>query len=221
VRQRGFGYFEIAIIAAILIGLGAGAHWMYVLGSDAKQAEWNQQKLKDVQFALARDQDVSDAIKEGEERRQLAQARADQQEDKLQEAIREARRSGTALAICPVSGPDQGSVAAIRDVAGQPSAPRGGEVPVRDPGGGIRLTWQFVREFDGGWTGSDGEPVSRLTLGDQGPQRPGAPSPYGLVDVSGIAVENATRCSRDRRELGALMRKIEDAAAAWDKRKTP
>lgn len=219
-RQRGFGYFDAAIVAAILIGLAAGARWMYALGSNNKQAEWDVQKLRDVKLALARDQDVSDAIKEGEGRRAMSQMYADRRESQLQEEIREARRNGTALAVCPVPGPDQGAVASARDVAGQPAAADPRTPAVRDPGAGIRLTWQFVHELDGGWTDFDGQPVSRIALGGDGPFRAGAPSPYGLVDLSAVGVENATRCSRDRRELKALIMRIENAAAAYDKNRS-
>jgi hypothetical protein len=70
----------------------------------------------------------------------------------------------------------------------------------------LRLSYGFVREYDGVWTDRAGEPVFRDPGGPAGgPPAPGELAGLGLEEVLDVHAENAARCSENSRRLGALV----------------
>lgn len=227
-KQRGFaieGWMIQMAVGALVVAAIVTAGAIYLHHRDAEnfkagqadvQAKWDRQKLADVELARMTSVEVGRALLLAEKGRMAAEAEAQKHRDKFEEGKREARRLGVALAGCTIEGQDPAPSSATGAVAGINPGPG-----IRAPGvaGGaasVRLTWEFVREFDGGWTGLDGKPVSPLVAGGAGAGPAGAFAPYRLEDAVDVAGVNAERCSRDRRELDTLTRKIQAAGAAWD-----
>jgi hypothetical protein len=183
------------------------------------QSQWDKKKLEDARVASQQDRARDAALLEIQQLRAAAEQRADTAETKLEEVKREARRRGTALVACQEPRSNPGPHAQPGGVARTPAAEDPGAAGVAGGGGLARaavFTWQFVFEFDGGWTDRAGQPVSGLTPGADWAERAAAASPYTPEDVLAVAGANAESCSRDRRELASLIARIERAAEAYE-----
>ncbi len=222
-RQRGVGTEQLILIVAVLgllagIGIGVRMYLRHVetTGYERGIAECNKKKLEEQAAQREREKKRDAAVLEEQTKSAAAEQRAGQADIKFEEAKREARRAGTQLAAC------KSTRAATADAPGAGlagDAPAGAHRPAAvDSGGGDRtvFTWEFVRQFDGAWTDLRGEPVSDLAAGRDWPERAGAPSPYSAEDIVDVAADNAKSCSADRRQLAALMNKIERAAEAFE-----
>ena len=206
-QVRGFGWIQVVVILAIVATTAAVLIGTYHQGKGAGrlevQSRWDADKIARAAKTAALEQDLSDALKEGEERRVALSAQARTHEDNWRRERREARNRGDVLAACE-DGARGNAAPGIRQAGDGGGAPR------------IRLTWSFVRQYDGAWSGADGQPVSPLAGRDLGAERARALAPYGIDDVLDVAGENAISCSRDRRELARLIDRIKAAGAAWD-----
>ena len=207
-RQFGFGYVEMAIAAVVIVGLIAGAMWFYSTGKSAGEAsvraEWSRAKLQAIEDGRKRDEAVTAELLEAKKTRDAAQAAANFNRTKWQEAKREVERSGKELASC----------ATARAEPGQSS-------PEPAPVAGVRLHWNFVWLYDGAFTGTDGQPLFAAPTelpSNTGGADAAAPSPYGLAELLTVHGENAMKQSDCRRALIQVRTEIERAAAAWDKR---
>lgn len=226
--RRGFTLIQLVVVLAAASSVIAAA-WGAIAwhadthfkrGEASKQGEWDKANREAEAAQRARERDVSEAIKEKEAQRMSAMDRAARHEANWREAVRASNRNEVALGVCPEPGATEphGPIRAAGDPGSGALPPAVADAaPARGAGGGIRLTWQFVRDVDTAWTGLDGEPVSPLAAGGEGAAGAGTASPYTLEDVRDVAGENAIRCSQDRREFAALKAKAEAAAAAWDR----
>ncbi len=217
-QQAGFGLLvNLVLILAVLgalygLFLYVDAHWETSAGvkkgETQRQALWDKANLKAEAERRAREQDVSDAIKEKEAQLAIARQRADDAHTQWKEAKRETDRKGTALAVCPAPAADQPGAA--------PASPAAGAA-----GGGVRFTWDFVRLYDGAWTGADGKPVFQDPAGGAGTEGAGAASPYTPGELLDVHGDNADTCSADRREFSGLIEKLRKAEKAWDGKRPP
>lgn len=226
-RQRGFGYVELIICIAVL-GIVAAIvitvrHWVveygesqFSSGAASVQAKWDKAKLESVALERARNEEVGVALDILAKNVASAEAKAVKHESNFEEAKREARRLGIALDGCSIEGQDPAPNRAARGVAGVDSTPGIRAPGVASAAPHTRLTWEFVRQFDGGWTGLDGKPVSEAPARGEGAERAGPFAPYSLADAVDVAGENAISCSADRRSLDALIRSIRAASTAWE-----
>lgn len=233
-RQRGVTLIQAAIALAALASLVAATlgaiAWVdsrgYNRGVAETETRWNEANRKAQAEQRAREAAVAAALAEEQDRRLSAEARAEQNDRKWREAVRDSRRNKVALGTCvqPATkradagadgrGPHAG---AGELVGGGIRAPSVGADAARDPVlGSIRLTWEFVRLYDAAWTSRSGEPVFESPAGGEAAQSADA-SPYGLDEVIEVHGENAASCSADRREFQALIGRIEAAEAAWGK----
>lgn len=218
--QRGIATMAIVyIVAAIaLVGVVWGAvSWHarthFERGENARQLLWDQANQKAAALERARQQEVSDAVKEREEKLAAASVRAITNETKWKEELREANRNGEEFVVCN-PGPDNRGRTAVAD-AGAPAAPAGAPAA-----GGLRFTWEFVRLYDSAWTGPGGESVFGAAPRPEAAAGSGAASPYTAGELIEVHGENARRASTWRREYEALVQKIRDAEAAWNRRST-
>jgi hypothetical protein len=226
--NAGFSTVQIIIITALLslvLGAVAGVYHLGVSSGRAEmQQKWDNKKLEDARFAAERDRERDKGLLEEQQKRAAAERRAHDVEATAEEAKREARRNGVALVACQKPRPNPNSTATAGGVAGHPPAedPGAADLPAGGAVAGAPVfTWEFVREFDVGWTALDGQPVSDLAAGDDWARRAGAASPYSAEDIADVADANARACSRDRRELAALIAKIERSAETYDARRQP
>jgi hypothetical protein len=210
----------IALLGAVYGFYAAVDGRAYKRGAAEKQGEWEAANRAAQALQRAREQDVSDAIKEKEAQRTAAADRAEGFEIRWKEARREIRRNGNPLATCdaPPSAPPLAG-AAPADVARSPADP----AALR---GRVRFTWDFVRLYDAAWTGPGGESVFGAAAGLAGafaadPAAPAGPSAYGPDELLDVHGDNAARASACRRDFSALIEKIRAAEAAWGKRAPP
>ena len=203
--QRGSMLLVYAIVAIAAVGMiwgaiswHAGVH--YKRGLADKQVEWDRANVRAAAAQRARELDVSEAIKEKEAQRMAANDKAADYETRWKEAVRENRRKGVPLATC--------------DQAPAPGAPT---AVAGAPAGGVRFTWEFVRQYDSAWTGRAGEPLYPAPVGPEAAEGSGAASPYGPADVLDVHGDNAAGASECRREYRSLVEKIKAAEKAWGK----
>lgn len=226
-RQAGFvmpvwGYLVLVIVAALAVYAcfqWVDSHWETSAGvkkGEANvQAKWDAANRK----AAADDKDfrrISAAdLQRLEDGKTAADRAAAQSEANYQEERRARRleRQNRPLAVCGPVEP-AGAAGSAGGTVGGGQASVGADRPAA--GAGVLLTPDFVREYDGAWTGLDGQPVQRNADGDTGTAGAGTAwrSPEDVIDV---AAENAKRCSADRRDLAALKARIESKRQAWDK----
>lgn len=190
IRQRGFALIVYALVALAILGTLAGiARSIYKAGVDHEKSEQavRNEKAREEADVLRRE-------------RQAA-----------------GQRAGAALAAANDAAADY--EARWRKNRGNnreqplvtftcPPAPAPGGAPVvadsstdRSPGVGLRLTYQFLREYDGAWTGAEGKPV----FDDTG-RPPETPETAVTLDaLLTIHAENASRCSDASRRFNGLI----------------
>lgn len=190
-KQRGFGLILYLVLAVAILGALAGiARAIYVAGGDAVRLEWAEANRK-----AAEEAERERLAREAESRKHVAALqKAEREARTYAERWRQARQALPLALECP-TGPENSP---RNDATGE-----GGATP------STRLTYGFLRLYDGAWTGSKGEPV----FGDpsRAPETappPGAPSARGLGDVLDVHAENARRCDENARQLGALVNLI-------------
>lgn len=192
-RQRGFGLLAYAIAAIVILGMiGAGTRAIYVAGVDSEKAAQAERDRKAQAQARENDLILREDGRDAAMRLHAANMEARKHETNWNQA-RNALRD-TALFVCP-SPPEPGAVA---------SAPR------------LRLTYGFLRLWDGAWTGDAGQPV----FGDPGgpPESApaaGAPSTRGLDEALDNHGENARRASENYRQLKRLTETLKKLRADW------
>ncbi len=224
-KQRGFGTFEIAAALVVCAGVVVLLVMTFNAGMSHKQAEWDRAKLAEIAAAQARDADVSDAIKEAEERRASVEARATDNDRRWKEALRDSRRNALALGTCVQPAPERpdaggsgsGALAGAGDlVGGGIRAPSSRDGAAHAPT--IRLNWSFVGLYDGAYTGLDGQPLFGASAQFAGaPERADTASPYGLDDLAEVAGDNARDHSACLRWVADAEGKLKAAAAAWER----
>lgn len=220
-RSRGFGLLEFGIVVAGLLALAAVVWGIYSkgveAGESAKQLEWLADNAKKAADQRRREQGVDDTILALQKERDVERIRAEENDRKWREARRNADRSKVSLAGCdPAPSPEPTRTVDASAGSGlQPPASASGGAAPHTPGG-VRFAWEFVFAFDSAWTGADGKPVSQDPAGRGGAELAGL-SPYDPADVLAVHGENAQACSKDRRELGSLMKRLQAASDAWER----
>lgn len=217
--EPGFSQVELVVVLAVLIGIAAFGAYCFHLGSEHKQAEWDAKQVADIRASVARDQDVSDAIKEVHDKSMLAEQRAGENEAKLKGELREARRNGERLAVCEEQGPAASALAGAPD--GAPVASGSGLRPagVAARGARIRLLWRTVGLHDGVFTGVDGEPLFPDSAQfARAPERADTASPYELDELIEVDGENGRALSKCLRWVNDVELKLQAAEKAWDKK---
>lgn len=213
----------VALGGALLVVAAFGVgHWRgYNAGAEAKQAEWDRQKLADVKAGQDRDKAVSQALGVLASGKAAAESAAATNEARWKEAQREARRNGDALAVCEDTGQAETALASDAHGGGEPagSGARQDDVGLRRPNR-PRLLWRFVGLHDGAFTDLNGQPL----FGDSAryasdPARADAASPYGLDELVDVDGENARALSACRRAYFDTLNKLKAAEAAWEKKR--
>lgn len=195
-KQNGFGLLAYAIAAIVILGMiAAGTRAIYVAGEDSEKAA--QAERDRVAQTKARENDLKlrEDAREASMRLIAANMEAREYETKWNRA-RTALRE-TALAVCPDEPAKPGSAV----VAGNSR---------------LRLTYGFLRLYDGAWTGDAGQPI----FGDpgrppEGAPAAGAPSARGLDDALDAHAENARRASENYRQLKRLTETLKKLRADW------
>lgn len=213
-RQRGFGLIIYAVMALAILGALAGLYalvdnsWETSAGIERgeanKQAEWVK--------ANREAQAAADELKHGDEllaqqkAAELLKANQDAEGYKrkyeAERAQRKREKHPQVFANCSKQQNTGGSnEQQAKDTDVTPT---------------LRLSWGFVREWDGAWTGQTGQPVFGLQLGGTGAgEQPDTPSPLSIDDLSDNHAANAALCSTDRRRLNALTDKIKALQQRW------
>ena len=192
-RQRGSLLIYGLVALAVMGTLSAITFGIYAKGREAGmltvQTAWDAANRKAAAEAeklrLARESEAKKVVAAQQE----TERKARDYEAKWRQARNALRDVPLAIPSCPL-----------------PTAPG---APAGDPGkpsGQLQLTYGFLRFYDGAWTGAKGESV----LVDTGepaswPEPAGAAQPVGLEGLLENFQINASRCSEDRRNYGALV----------------
>lgn len=198
-RQRGLTLLvTLGIALAILVTLAGIGRAIFKAGVDHEKAA---QAVRDAKAQAAADeiklQRTEDA-RDNSVALSVANAAANAYEAKWRIA-RGNNRGPLATAECQNAA--SGGAPGVPDSA----APDGGGVR-------LRLTAEFLREYDGAWTNADGKPVF---VDSGGPTDP-AGDTVTLETLLATHAENAARCSRTSRRLTSLItlvRKLQGRAA--------
>ena len=202
--QRGFTLIHLGIVLGILVALGGLITWAnYNIattagvkkGEASKQAEWSAANAKAeaeaTRLRLEREAEARKAVAA----QQLAERQAKDYESKWRQARIALRDVPLSVGGCPTAPPRTAAEA----VATLPST-----APAGAASGPLRLTWAFSLQWDAAWTGPDGKPV--FPDPGESAERPlAAGSPVTLEGVLENHAENASRCSENSRQLGALI----------------
>jgi len=182
-----YGLLALAVLASAA-GLYAKVHHDgYAEGEGVVQGRWDAaNRTAQAQADALRQQRAAEGQKSSAALQQ-AEAEADAANDRWIQARKEARNARIPLAVCP--GQPQPSATAVAGTTPQLLV--------------LRLSYEFLREYDTAWTGQDGQPVF------SDPPRPpetelAAASPVTLPDALETHAENARRCSEHRRQLDKL-----------------
>lgn len=197
-RQRGsiLVYLAMAMVAmAMMYGLFAlvDRNWVTTAGikkgEAAKQAEWDAANRK-----AEADAKVARLEREKEARKASAELQdAESRAREWQAKWRKDRTNGNRLAVCPEG----------------PATPRTALAGASPPPDRLRLTYGFLHDYDGVWTGLAGEPLFGDPRGSaEGAPSPDAPSAVGLEELLDVHAENAARASAASRQLTKLIRLI-------------
>jgi hypothetical protein len=214
----------LGIVYAIYLGI-AGSIKAYGAREYARgksdQVALQKKADEDKRAKDARDQAGDRHLVAGEVKAaQTADASAAQTNTTWKESRNAARRKGIPLAgIAPSAA---GSPAA----AAGPDQPPLGEDPaaaadvvVRPAGRGIRVTWEFVREYDAAWVGEQGKSLfgDRREFAETPERAVAALSPFTVDDVLDNHGDNAQSCSADRRTLARLIKVLDELEEKWDR----
>jgi hypothetical protein len=228
-RARGFAGLELLMYAgialAILAAIGGIIWWADAnietsagvkRGEANRQALWDKANRDAEQDQRAREARVATSVQAVEAMALASAGAARDADQRWKEKARESNRNQVALGVCTL-----GRAAEPAGVRGDRpgGAPAVGDTPPAT-GDSLRLllTWEFVRQYDGAWTGRDGQPVFGAAARGEGATGAGA-SPYGLEELRDVAGENARLCSEDRREFASLILKLRAAERSWGARK--
>ena len=190
--QRGFALTGLAYLfgAIALLGMLGTAVWkIRESGKDVVRLEWAAANLKADEDArelmLQRREDGRDAAI-----LLITSNLAGKESDRKWQEARNALRD-TTLAVCPTPRPGE------KDAA---------TTIVASPDRGLRLTYSFLRLYDGAWTGQDGKPVFGDPRGaSEAAPAPSAPSARSLGDALDTHAENAHRASENSRQQNKLI----------------
>ena len=190
--QRGFALTGLAYLfgAIALLGMLGTAVWkIRESGKDVVRLEWAAANLKADEDArelmLQRREDGRDAAI-----LLITSNLAGKESDRKWQEARNALRD-TTLAVCPTPRPGE------KDAA---------TTIVASPDRGLRLTYSFLRLYDGAWTGQDGKPVFGDPRGaSEAAPAASAPSARGLGEVLDTHAENASRASENTRQHNKLI----------------
>lgn len=190
-RQRGslllYGLVALAVmgtLAAIVAGIYSKG---YEAGKLTVQTAWDAANRKAAEQAesdrLAREAEAKKVVAAQQE----TERKAREYEAKWRQARNALRDVPLAVPSCPL-----------------PSAPG---APTGDPGkpsGPLMLTWAFSLQWDAAWTDQAGQPVFADTR-DPASRPPAAAAAVTLDAALDNHAENASRCSANSRQLGALI----------------
>ena len=181
------GIAALATVSGIVAGIYAKGRES---GRLAVQTAWDAANRK-----AAEEAEKARAQREAEAKKAVA---AQQESDrKARDYETKWRQARAALRDVPLAIPD--CVTAPRSDSPAP-------VAAGPSGGGLRLTYGFLRLYDGAWTGKDGQPIF-ISPGEPAnwPERADSAQPVGLEGLLENFQINASRCSEDRRNYGALV----------------
>ena len=203
-RQAGVAILlYLGLALAILIAFGAIGRAIFNAGVEHEQAA--QAERDRAAQARARENDL--ILREQAREASLRLLAANQEARNYETKWKHARRSlrDSALAVCPAA-----------DALQPPYTASTPEVASPTPPGGLRLTYGFLRLYDGAWTGEQGQPVFGDPGGPpEGAPPAGAPSARGLGDALEAHAENARRCSENSRQLKRLAETVKALRAKW------
>lgn len=213
-RQRGFGLIIYAVMALAVLGALAGLYalidnsWETSAGIERgetnKQGEWDK--------ANREAQKAADELKRGDEllaRQKAAELMKANQNAEDYRRKYEAERAQRKREKLPLVFADCSKQNSTGGNDGQQA--KGTDVTLT-----LRLSWGFVREWDGAWTGKTGQPVFGVQSGGAGPgERADTPSPLSIDALSDNHSANAGLCSTDRRRLNGLTEKIKALQQRW------
>ena len=198
VKQRGFTLLAYLIAGGVVLAMLGGIAWKihhsgYVEGKAEVQLAWDAANAKaQVEANRLR----TDREAEGR-KATIALQQAEKEARIYAERWKQAKNAlrGTPLAVCPTSSPDGPDAATATDASRN---------------GGPLLTFGFLRQYDGAWTGDDGQPVfgDPSRIAETAPAASAA-SARGLAEVLDNQQANASRCDDTRRQLGKLITLIE------------
>jgi len=187
-RANGFGLLAYLLAGIALAGLiGTGVYKVKQWGADEVRAEWAAANLRAAQQAekdrLAREAEAKKVI--------AAQHESDRKARDYEAKWRQARN---ALRDVPLAVPSCPLPAAPGAPAGDPGK----------PSGPLMLTWAFSLQWDAAWADQAGKPVFPDTR-DPASRPPAASAAVSLDAALDNHAENASRCSQNARQLGALI----------------
>ena len=200
-RQGGFGLLAYLIAGIVLVGMLSGLAWkVRESGKEAVRLEWREANAVAEEAAQKLEQERALEARKVVAAQQSAERKARDYETKWRTA-RNALRD-VPLALCPTPSPQPGN------------AP---QTTVASRDGGIRLTYSFLRQYDGAWVSNDGQPLFGDPAGaSEGAPAAGAPSTRGLDALIETHAVNAQRCSENSRQLGALVALIRKLSGSAD-----
>lgn len=203
-RQGGFAAWVYLIGVIVLLGMVSGLAYSvhnagYVKGRAEVQADWDKASRE------ARDeQDRARQVRESDALRAATELAAAQQSAREWES--KWRRERTPAPLATVSCPEGPAPAPVVGGGAGPAVLDAGGVGLR-PRGVVRLTAEFVRRYDGIWTGAEGSPVFQHRI--ESLEAAVAARPIGLDELLDTHGENASRCSETARQLTKLIDFIE------------
>jgi hypothetical protein len=183
-----------AVLALAVMGMiGTGVYKVKQWGAEEVRAEWTEANRKaEAEAAKIRQERAAEGQKSS-----IALQQAEKEARTYAERWKTARNAlrEVPLAVCSDAQPTPAS-AATATVASRT--------------GGLRLTYGFLRQYDGAWTGEGGKPVFGDPAGaPEGAPAAGAASARGLDEALDTHAENARRCSENTRQLTGLIGLIE------------
>lgn len=196
--KRGFAGIELlvwaAIALAILGAIGGIMHSLKMAGVNEERAAQAERDRKQQEMDNARRDERKGIIQKAAADVVKANAEADDYRARW----RKEKNRGASLATC--------------DQSPSPAPAAGGGVAGARLG--VRFTPDFVRLWDGAWTGPTGQPI----FGDRGELALG-PAAADSVESPGVDAvldnheENASRCSKNSRQLKTLVDTIKKLRA--------
>ena len=213
-RQRGFGLIIYAVMALAILGALAGLYalvdnsWETSAGIEKGEAnitaKWEKEN-REAEVEAKKQRRASELLA-AELARQLIVAEGDAEDyaRQLEQERAKRKREGRPLAFADCSKPNQ--------TGGTENAtPNKTDVTLT-----LRLSWDFVREWDAGHTDQTGKPVFGIQPGGAAPgEQANSASPLTLDDALSNHNSESKLCSGDRRRLNALTNKIRKLQESW------
>lgn len=201
-KQRGTAYLQLAAALGVVVLFALYTWWIHsegvTSGKAEVQAEWDRANAEARDRADKARKDREARATEASRKLTDAQSKASDWEAKWRREVAKHKGDKPYVVVeCPKVAETESHDAGGRDAGGS-----GLRLPPA-----VRLTPEFVRKYDGAWTGTGGEPVFEYPAGSL--ETALGASPVGVGDLLVVHGENASRCSAQRRQLNKLIDLIE------------